>query len=46
MTYVIDYYNSYVKKEIDRWPKGMNACFLRITKQMERSGPNQGQPCT
>jgi phage-related protein len=46
MTYVIDYYNSSVKKEIDGWPKGINACFLRITKQMERSGPNLGLPYT
>ncbi len=44
MTYVIDYYNSSVKKEIDGWPKGINACFLRITKQMERSGPNRDYP--
>ena len=46
MTYVIDYYNSSVKKEIDGWPKGITACFLRITKQMERSGPNLGLPYT
>jgi hypothetical protein len=25
MDYVIDYYNSSVKKEIDGWPKGINA---------------------
>jgi phage-related protein len=46
MDYVIDYYNSSVKKEIDGWPKGINACFLRITKQIEQTGPNLGLPYT
>jgi phage-related protein len=46
MSYVIEYYNSSVKNEIDGWPKSINACFLRITKQMEQFGANLGLPYT
>ena len=46
MSYTISFYNSSVQKEIDRWPTGIYAKFLRIAEQIEQSGPNLGLPYT
>ena len=46
MNYRISFYNSSVQKSIDRWPTGIYAKFLRITQQIEQSGPNLGLPYT
>jgi phage-related protein len=46
MNYQISYYNASVKAEIDRWPKCINASFIRITERITVSGPNLGLPYT
>ena len=46
MSHTISFYNSSVQKEIDRWPTGIYAKFLRIAEQIEQSGPNLGLPYT
>ncbi|MEI7707420.1 MAG: type II toxin-antitoxin system RelE/ParE family toxin [Chlorobium sp.] len=46
MSYQIGYYNSSVQTSIDDWPSGVYASFIKITEQIERSGPNLGLPYT
>ena len=46
MSYQILFFNKSVQKEIESWPIGINASFVRITEQIEISGPNLGLPYT
>ena len=46
MSYTISFYNRSVQKEINSWPTGIYAKFLRIAEQIEISGPNLGLPYT
>jgi phage-related protein len=46
MSYTIDFFNKTVYKEINGWPKGIFASFVRISLQIEISGPNLGLPYT
>ncbi len=42
MSNQILFFNKSVKKEIEGWPIGINARFVRITEQIVISGPNLG----
>lgn len=44
MAYTIAYYNTSVQANIDEWPVGIHAVYIRITEQMVVSGPNLGLP--
>jgi phage-related protein len=46
MNYSIHFFNNSVKDEIDNWPVGIHASFVRIAEQIEISGPNLGMPYT
>lgn len=46
MTYDIVFYNAAVQADIEAWPAGINASFVRIAEQIEISGPNLGLPYT
>lgn len=46
MPFSIEFYNSAVFAEVDGWPAGINASFIRITEQMVESGSNLGLPYT
>lgn len=46
MSYSIHFFNESVKAEIENWPVGINASFVRIVEQIEISGPNLGMPYT
>lgn len=46
MTYSLQFYSPSVQKEIDGWPAGIYASFVRIAEQMMESGPNLGLPYT
>ena len=46
MSYRLEFYNATVKAEIEAWPRGIHASFVRIAEQMVESGPNLGLPYT
>ena len=46
MTYILQYFNPKLQVQIERWPAGILASFLRIAEQMRQSGPNLGLPYT
>ena len=46
MSYRLEFYNAAVKAEIEAWPRGIHASFVRIAEQMVESGPNLGLPYT
>jgi phage-related protein len=46
MSYRILFHNASVEADIDAWPAGINASFVRIAEQIEISGPNLGLPYT
>jgi phage-related protein len=46
VTYSLLFFNASVQAEIEGWPAGINASFVRITEQMVESGPNLGLPYT
>ncbi len=46
MTYTILFYSPSVQTEIETWPSGIQASFVRITEAMLDSGPNLGLPYT
>ncbi|MCX7173731.1 MAG: type II toxin-antitoxin system RelE/ParE family toxin [Proteobacteria bacterium] len=46
MAYSIDFFNVGVQTEVEGWPAGVNASFVRIAEQMVESGPNLGLPYT
>jgi phage-related protein len=46
MNYRIQYFSKSVQTEIESWPTGIRASFVRITEQIVISGPNLGMPYT
>lgn len=46
MTYILQYFNPKLQAQIEGWPTGIFASFVRITEQMQLSGPNLGLPYT
>ena len=46
MSYEILFFAASVQTEIERWPVGIYASFVRISEQMVASGPNLGMPYT
>lgn len=46
MNYQIFFFATSVQVQIEKWPVGMYASFVRITEQMLISGPNLGMPYT
>ncbi len=46
MGYLIEFFNASVEAEIEEWPVGISASFIRITEQMVDTGPNLGLPYT
>jgi hypothetical protein len=46
LQYKLFFFNQKVQKTIEAWPKGIYASFLRITEQMQISGPDLGLPYT
>ena len=46
MTYQLLFFNASVQSDIQDWPTQIFASFVRITEQMEVSGPNLGLPYT
>ena len=46
MTYQLLFFNASVQSDIKDWPTQIFASFVRITEQMEVSGPNLGLPYT
>lgn len=46
MPYTIAYYNVSVQANIEEWPAGISANYVRIVEQMVVSGPNLGLPYT
>ena len=44
--WTLSYYNAKVAAQIDRWPDGVLASFMSITRQMLEYGPNIGMPHT
>lgn len=46
MTYLIQYFNPKLQLQIEAWPIGIFASFVRIAEQMQLSGPSLGMPYT
>jgi phage-related protein len=46
MTWQISYYSAKVAAQIEDWPAGVRASFLRITETMVELGPDIGMPHT
>lgn len=46
MTYQIQYFNPKLQLQIEGWPIGIFAGFVRIAEQMQLSGPSLGMPYT
>ena len=46
MSYKITFYNLSVQSDLEEWPSGIYASFVRIAEQMTSSGPNLGLPYT
>ena len=46
MTYQIQYFNPKLQLQIEAWPIGIFAGFVRIAEQMQLSGPSLGMPYT
>ncbi len=46
MTYILEYFNQKLKTRIEKWPTSVLASFVRISVQMQLSGPHLGVPYT
>ena len=46
MTWQLSYYNARVAKQLEGWPAGIRAGFLRIAELMQVYGPDIGMPHT
>jgi len=44
--WTLSYYNAKVAAQLDRWPDGVLASFMSITRRMLEHGPNIGMPHT
>ncbi|MGH8157284.1 MAG: type II toxin-antitoxin system RelE/ParE family toxin [Rhodanobacter sp.] len=46
MAWQVSYYSAKVAKQIDSWPDGVLASFMRIVRMMVEHGPDIGMPHT
>jgi phage-related protein len=46
MAWQLSYYNAKVVEQLEAWPAGIRAGFLRIAELMEAHGPDIGMPHT
>lgn len=46
MTWWLTYYNAKVAAQVERWPAGIRASYLRIVEVMATHGPDIGMPHT
>ncbi|CAM0999856.1 Addiction module toxin RelE [Rhodanobacter sp. Root179] len=46
MSWQLDYYNARVAAQIEAWPTGIRAGFLRVVELMQVYGPDVGMPHT
>lgn len=46
MTWQLSYYNAKVAEQLEAWPVGIRAGFLRIAELMQIYGPDIGMPHT
>jgi phage-related protein len=46
MEWELNFFNDRVQREINAWPLGILAEFIRITQRMQSYGPNLGMPFT
>lgn len=46
MTWQLSYYNAKVAGQVEAWPVGIRAGFLRIAELMQMYGPDIGMPHT
>lgn len=46
MAWSLSYYNAKVAAQVERWPDGIRASFLRIAELMVQHGPDLGMPHT
>ena len=46
MAWQLSYYNANVAAQVERWPDGIRARYLRIVQTMAQHGPNIGMPHT
>ncbi|MBF0624888.1 MAG: type II toxin-antitoxin system RelE/ParE family toxin [Magnetococcales bacterium] len=46
MEWAIEFFSAEVKREIDAWPLGIRAVFVRVAQRMQSHGPNLGMPFT
>lgn len=46
MAWQLTYYNAKVAAQVERWPAGIRASFLRIVEMMAMHGPAIGMPHT
>lgn len=44
--WALSYYNAKVAAQVERWPTGIRASFLRIAETMAQHGPDIGMPHT
>ncbi|MBF0154389.1 MAG: type II toxin-antitoxin system RelE/ParE family toxin [Magnetococcales bacterium] len=46
MEWDLEFFNDGVKRDIEAWPEGIRAVFVRIALRMKSNGPNLGMPFT
>jgi len=46
MVWEIRFYSERIRKDVEAWPAGIRAAFIRIADRMESHGPNLGMPLT
>jgi phage-related protein len=46
VTYTLQYFNPKLQAQIESWPSSILASFVRISVQMQLSGPHLGLPYT
>ncbi|MGH8616484.1 MAG: type II toxin-antitoxin system RelE/ParE family toxin [Burkholderiales bacterium] len=46
MPWLIEYFNDGVRRDIEEWPAGVRASFLRLAERMVAYGPHLGMPHT
>lgn len=44
--WTLGYYNSKVAAQVERWPDGIRASYMRIARMMQAHGPDIGMPHT
>jgi phage-related protein len=46
VNYILEYFNPKLQTQIEKWPTSILASFVRISVQMQLSGPHLGLPYT